>query len=237
MTCETERKGRHSKHWDSMGKTLASTQSGLFVQDDTANGVGGLKAKARKAKVATAAKEKSEGRDAGLTTRSGGGVRRNRKRPACSDLTSDTDGSTVTGQILSGIQEGKERCSPAGCDTEKSPQRNGLLREKLLKLAQAVDPELCKSQQTTLETSEPESSPPEPPVRVTVAEPALESETDTKMDTAANSTSEILDEGLLSPSRDKCCSTPGKQSQNSKSLLSLISAAHCALSHSLQLRP
>ncbi|KAJ8265168.1 hypothetical protein COCON_G00142670 [Conger conger] len=220
MACATERKGRYSKHWDRTGETSASAQSDLSVKEDTANGVGGLpSAKPRKAEDATAAQEKSEGRDAGQTNRSGGGVTQNRKRPASSDheadRTSDTDERGMTGQFLSGIQEGTEGCGPAVCDTEKSPQRSGLLRKKLLKLAQAADPELCGPQQTTLETSEPESSLPELPVRITVTEPALESETETEIDTAANSTSEALHEGLLSPGQGKGFSTPGKQCQSS----------------------
>ncbi|XP_064154415.1 methyl-CpG-binding domain protein 4 [Anguilla rostrata] len=223
MACETERKVWHSKHWESMGKTSSSTHSSdLSVTEDTANSVCGLpSAKARQTEEATAAEETSRGRDAGQKNDSGVGVRQNRKRPACTDLkadlTSGTDESAMTGQFLSVILEGRERCGPAACDTEKSPQRNGLLRDKLLRRAQVEDPELRSSQTPSnhLETSVTERPLPELPVRTTVTEPPLESETETETDTAANSTSETLPEGQLSPGQGKGCSTPGKRLQSS----------------------
>ncbi|KAJ8370876.1 hypothetical protein SKAU_G00109040 [Synaphobranchus kaupii] len=223
MTCETERKVRRSKHWENAGKTSASTQSDLSVEEDIADSVGTLlSAKAKRTEDSTTVQKKSKGRDASQTRGGRVGVRQNRKRPACSDhnkagLTSDTDGRGTTGQFLCGIPERKETCSPAVRDTENSPQRNGLLRDKLLRLAQAGDPEVSNSQQTPsnhLETSATEISLPELPVSIRVAEPALESETETETDIAANSTPDMLHEGLLSPSQGKGCSTPGKQQQS-----------------------
>ncbi|KAJ8257500.1 hypothetical protein GJAV_G00186270 [Gymnothorax javanicus] len=124
-----------------------------------------------------------------------------------------------------GIQEGKGKFGPAGSGTEKSPKRCGPLREKLLKVAKAQDAKLLSSQQTPCNLEEKlatESSLLEPPVRITVTEPALDCKTETEMDSANDSISERPHEGPLSPSQSNGSSTSGTQLQSSPGLKTQI---------------
>ncbi|XP_036389136.1 methyl-CpG-binding domain protein 4 [Megalops cyprinoides] len=212
LSCDTDSKETLSKHWESTGKIPALTQSAPSVKEDTAANIRDL-LNTGGAKNSTSPLYR--GRDAVQTDLSPESTWQAGSQIGISGSEAGVT-SAKTAEFLSGTEEEKERCGSGESAIEKGLQRNGFLREKLLRLTQSVDPELSINLQHPLdqmEQSATESSVPEFPAVTIVEQPASESETET--DTAADSISELPQEDLRSPTLStRGCSTPGKQQLN-----------------------